>query len=86
MVPVVFCETRPLAQEWTYRWLGACLAELGAAHSTADVEESFAPAGPVPTAAPSPAEVRVWARLHGIEVSDRGRIPAEVVRRYEERQ
>ena len=22
-VPIVFCETRPLAQEWTYRWLGA---------------------------------------------------------------
>ena len=29
-VPVVFCETRPLAEEWTYRWLGACLAELAA--------------------------------------------------------
>jgi hypothetical protein len=22
-VPIVFCETRPLAEEWTYRWLGA---------------------------------------------------------------
>ena len=29
--PIVFCETRPLAQEWTYRWLGACLVELSAA-------------------------------------------------------
>jgi ERCC4 domain len=27
-VPIVFCETRPLAEEWTYRWLGACLYEL----------------------------------------------------------
>jgi ERCC4 domain len=27
-VPIVFCETRPLAAEWTYRWLGACLYEL----------------------------------------------------------
>lgn len=81
-VPVVFCETRPLAQEWTYRWLGACLAELGAARSTADVEHSFAPAGPVPDAPPSPAEVRAWARSQGIEVSDRGRIPAEVVRQF----
>lgn len=27
-VPVVFCETRPLAEEWTYRWLGASLVEL----------------------------------------------------------
>jgi ERCC4 domain len=25
-VPVVFCETRPLAEEWTYRFLGAALA------------------------------------------------------------
>ena len=25
--PVVFTETRPLAEEWTYRWLGAVLAE-----------------------------------------------------------
>lgn len=28
-VPVVFCETRKLAEEWTYRFLGAGLAELG---------------------------------------------------------
>lgn len=25
-VPIVFCETRPLAQEWTFRFLGAALA------------------------------------------------------------
>jgi hypothetical protein len=27
-VPVVFCDTRPLAQEWAYRFLGAAAAEL----------------------------------------------------------
>lgn len=81
-VPVVFCETRPLAQEWTYRWLGACLAELGAARSTADLEDSFAPGRPVPEAPPSTAEIRVWARSQGIEISDRGRIPADVLRRF----
>ena len=27
-IPIVFLETRPLAEEWTYRWLGAALAEL----------------------------------------------------------
>ena len=27
-VPVVFCDTRPLAQEWAYRYLGAAVAEL----------------------------------------------------------
>jgi len=25
-VPIVFCETRPLAQEWAYRFLGAAAA------------------------------------------------------------
>lgn len=25
-VPIVFCENRALAQEWTYRFLGAALA------------------------------------------------------------
>lgn len=81
-VPVVFCETRPLAQEWTYRWLGACLAELTAARATEAVEASFAPGRPVPPAPASPAEIRHWARANGIEVSDRGRIPADVVARF----
>ena len=29
-IPIVFTETRPLAEEWTYRWLGAVLAEAQA--------------------------------------------------------
>jgi hypothetical protein len=29
-VPIVFCDTRPLAEEWTYRFLGAALAHLDA--------------------------------------------------------
>jgi hypothetical protein len=81
-VPIVFCETRPLAQEWAYRWLGACLAELDAAADTAAVESTFAPGAPVPAAAPRPAHVREWARERGLEVSDRGRIPQDVVRQY----
>lgn len=28
-IPIFFADTRPLAEEWTYRWLGAALAELG---------------------------------------------------------
>jgi hypothetical protein len=81
-VPVVFCETRPLAQEWAYRWLGACLAELEAAAATADAEATFAPGGAVPAAAPRPSDVRRWAAENGVAVSDRGRIPADVLRRY----
>ena len=33
-VPIVFAETRPLAEEWTYRWLGAALAESIAVDDT----------------------------------------------------
>ena len=29
------------------------------------------------------AEVRAWAKRSGIDVSDRGRIPAQVIRKYE---
>ena len=29
-VPIVFCETRTLAEEWTYRFLGAALAFITA--------------------------------------------------------
>ena len=32
---------------------------------------------------PSPAAVRTWAREEGIQVNERGRIPADVLARYE---
>jgi hypothetical protein len=83
-VPITFCETRPLAEEWTYRWLGACLAEIGGTEATAQVEATFAPGGPVPPRAPSPRAVRQWARSQGIEVSDRGRVPKDLLRAYAE--
>jgi ERCC4 domain len=31
-IPIVFCDTRPLAEEWTFRLLGAALAHLEAEH------------------------------------------------------
>lgn len=46
-VPIVFCESRALAQEWTYRWLGACLAELAMTASTDGIEATFAPGLPL---------------------------------------
>ncbi len=33
-IPIVFLETRPLAEEWTYRWLGAALVESAAVKET----------------------------------------------------
>jgi ERCC4 domain len=34
-VPVLFCETRPLAEDWTFRFLGAALAQAHAVRSAA---------------------------------------------------
>jgi hypothetical protein len=38
---------------------------------------------PVPRSGPAPAVVREWAAGQGISVSARGRIPADVVARYD---
>ncbi len=35
------------------------------------------------TGGPSASDVREWARKEGLEVSERGRIPADVLERYE---
>lgn len=36
-VPIVFCETRPLAEEWTFRFLGAALARARQEHGLLDL-------------------------------------------------
>jgi len=81
-VPIVFCDTRPLAEEWTYRWLAAARRELVAADATADLEATLPPAGPPPAREPTPAEIRSWAVAHGHHVADRGRIPASLRQAY----
>jgi hypothetical protein len=80
-VPVVFAETRPLAEEWTYRFLAAA---SGWAQDEAVVAERIdgavseigtdAPTAPEATT----AEVRAWARAAGLDVPDRGRLRPEV--------
>jgi len=83
-VPVVFTETRPLAQEWTYRFLGAALAELSA-HASADgFAATLAPALDLPAATPTASEVRAWAAARGLAVSPRGRVPGQVRSAYDE--
>jgi hypothetical protein len=82
-VPIVFCETRPLAEEWTYRFLGAALEHLTATAMSASLFEALPAAGPLPPPAPTTAEVRAWARRVGLPVSDRGRLRPEVVEAYE---
>jgi ERCC4 domain len=79
-VPIVFAETRQLAEEWTYRYLAAAhswavtepaaLARTGLTGGDLDA----APQAPEP----STAEVRAWARAHGLDVPDRGRLRPEI--------
>ena len=84
-VPIVFCDTRPLAEEWTYRFLAAAQAwaatEAAAierltplAASAAATELGGAPGPPEP----STAEVRAWARATGLAVPGRGKLRPEV--------
>ena len=81
----MFAETRPLAQEWTYRFLGAALAH----HHDDEVADRLggraAAAGPVPPPEPTTAEVRAWAREHGLDVADRGRLHPDVWDAYRRR-
>lgn len=90
-VPIVFCETRQLAEEWTYRFLAA--AQAWASTETAAVDRLTGQVvdvalggdgitvelGTAPSAPdPSTAQVRAWARAAGLTVSDRGRLRPEI--------
>ena len=82
-VPIVFCETRKLAQEWTYRFLAASVRGVAEEGVGADALGALAPGGDLPPVEPTPAEIRLWAAAHGHVVSDRGRIPRAVVAAYQ---
>jgi hypothetical protein len=79
-VPIAFCETRKLAEQWTYRFLAAAYvwaseepaaqARIGVAGSAIESARS-APA-------PSSAELRAWARANGLAVPARGRVSSAV--------
>lgn len=84
-VPIVFAETRALAQEWTYRFLAASLREVDADAGAVERLADLVPAGPVPDAEPSTAMVRAWAMAQGLSVSDRGRLRPEIWKAYEAR-
>jgi len=88
-VAVMFAETRPLAQEWTYRFLGAALAEHTATAAVSGPADLLAAAHqPSASAAPSvdSAAARAWATAQGLPVSARGRLPAHIIRAYLDRQ
>ncbi|EUA75400.1 putative eRCC4 domain protein [Mycobacterium xenopi 4042] len=78
-VPVVFCETRQLAEEYTYRFLAAANAwattEHAAMQRISPIRVDIAHLDQAPAApTPSTAEVRAWARGTGLPVPDRGRL------------
>lgn len=87
-IAMVFCESRKLAEEWTYRYLAAAhtwaanelpaLARIG----TGEHEAAGAP----PRPAPSTGEVREWARANGLIVPDRGRLRLEVHQAWQDAQ
>lgn len=82
-VPILFCETRALAQEWTYRFLAGALAERRRAAGADRLVGQLAPSGdPAPGPGPTTADVRAWARAHGLVVSDRGRLGGDVWSAY----
>jgi len=83
-VPIVFCETRKLAQEWTYRFLAAASVAAEEERGGELVVAGLAEAAPLEPAPPSPAEVRAWALAQGYAVSDRGRVPARLVAAFRE--
>ena len=79
-VPIVFCDNRGLAQEWSYRWFGAALHEYRQRAGTDAVVATIAE-GPEA----SPKQIRAWAAAQGLDVPDRGRIPKSIRAAWEQR-
>ena len=87
-VPIVHCDTRKLAEEWTYRFLAAAdawardepavQARIGQVGGSEARPVQVGPSSPPP----SSAELRAWARANGMVVSDRGRVGGDVLRAW----
>ena len=69
-VPIFFAETRPLAQEWTFRFLGAALSESIGDERVAQRLSALVPVPPLEPAAPTAAVIRTWAMSQGFVLSD----------------
>lgn len=77
-VPIVFADTRALAQQWTYRFFGAVLDELEQEAPSVGRVLRLPAGAQVPQAEPTTAQVRGWARANGVPVPDRGKLRPEV--------
>jgi len=83
-VPIMFCETRKLAQEWTFRFWAAALDAASHDGAGAEAIALFAPGTALPPREPTPAEIRAWALTQGLPVSDRGKLRADIMSAYTE--
>lgn len=87
-VPIVFGESRQLAEEWTYRFLAAAQSwsatEDAALQRISPETVDLSGVGGAPVVAPSTAEVRAWARGAGLAVPDRGRLRPEILAAWRE--
>jgi hypothetical protein len=81
-VPIVFCDTRALAQDWTYRFLAAAYTHAGQDDAGADYFGGLAAAPDLPPREPTAAEIRAWAVEQGFAVSAAGRVPARILAAY----
>jgi len=81
-VPIVFTETRPLAQEWAFRFLGAAAAHHHEHLLGGLLEATLPAAGDLASPPATTAEVRRWARQHGLPVPERGRLRPEIWSAY----
>jgi hypothetical protein len=86
-VPIMFCETRALAQEWTYRFLAGAVAEQRRTTGADQLADQLpSPRDSLPQLEATTADVRAWARINGLVVSDRGRLRSEIWSAYREAQ
>jgi hypothetical protein len=82
-VPIVFCESRSLAEEWTYRYLAAAHAWASSESAAAvRIGVESAERGVPAVADPPTSEVRAWARSVGLPVARQGRLRPEIVRAW----
>lgn len=81
-VPVFFAETRPFAEEWTFRFLGAALSEDLATERVSARLADLVGAGALAPAEPTAAQLRRWAVEQGMAISPVGRVPAAVRAAY----
>ncbi len=73
-VPIVFCENRKLAEEWTYRYLAGAYQLV---RSVGDLATNNNTEGEVDA-----GSIRRWAKEQGLEVSDKGPLSKAIQKRY----